>query len=79
MKLWLITQDENKGYDTHDSAVVVAASEEDAKQIDVGGWDWKETRYTSWASSPDKVEARCLGDATPGLERGVVLSSFNAG
>ena len=37
MKLFLISQNENSGYDTYDSAVVCAESEEDAKKICPGG------------------------------------------
>ncbi len=33
MKLWLISQSENRDYDTFDSAVVVADSPEDARRI----------------------------------------------
>ena len=33
MKLYLIKQDDNCGYDTYDSAVVIATSEEEARQI----------------------------------------------
>ena len=33
MKLYLISQDVNDGYDTYDSAVVAAESEEDARSI----------------------------------------------
>lgn len=36
MKLWLITQNSNDGYDTYDSAVVVAETEEYAKKIHPG-------------------------------------------
>lgn len=33
MKLFLISQSKNRGYDTYDSAVVIAESEEDARLI----------------------------------------------
>jgi hypothetical protein len=33
MKLWLISQDVNTGYDTYDSAVVAAETEEQARLI----------------------------------------------
>ena len=37
MKLWKIYQDVNTGYDTYDSAVVVAATIEEACAIHPGG------------------------------------------
>jgi hypothetical protein len=33
MKLWLLSQDKNNDYDTYDSCVVVAETEQDAKSI----------------------------------------------
>lgn len=43
MKLWLISQTENTGYDTYDSAVVAALSEKAAmhthpSEFSCGGW-----------------------------------------
>ena len=38
MKLFLISQDENNGYDTYDSAVVCAKDEEAAKRITPAGY-----------------------------------------
>lgn len=32
LKLWLISQDDNDGYDTYDSAVVAAETEKDARE-----------------------------------------------
>jgi hypothetical protein len=87
-KLYLISQEENVGYDTYDSAVVVAPDEETAKIIDPRNWgrdnifmteeDWNRP-YSSWCSSPDKVKVLHLGEATDDLKVGVVTSSFNAG
>lgn len=76
LKLWLISQSENRGHDSFDSAVVAAYTEEEAKQINPDG-EWK--LYAAWCSSPDKVHVEYLGIATEGVEPGIVLSSFNAG
>ena len=76
LKLWLISQNENTGYDSFDSAVVAAYTEEEAKQINPDG-EW--STYSAWCSSPDKVHVEYLGIATEGVEPGIVLSSFNAG
>ena len=77
--LYLISQDENIGYDTYDSAIVCAKSEEDAKHITPSGTGFKDQWSGTWCSSPEQVEVTCLGVAKPSLEIGVVLSSFNAG
>jgi len=80
MKLWKIYQDINSGYDTYDSAVVVAADIHAACAVhpnSVRGWN---ERYPSWASRPDQVGAICIGEADASMEAGtVVVASFNAG
>jgi len=80
MKLWRIYQDMNDGYDTYDSAVVVAPDADSARAIHpstVSGWN---DYCGTWASRPDQVGAICIGEAMPNLEAGtVVLASFNAG
>lgn len=76
LKLWLISQEENTGWDTYDSAVVAAKTEEEARLINPDG-EWK--LYSAWCSSPDKVHVEYLGIATESVEPGIVLSSFNAG
>ena len=74
MKLWKISQDENNGYDTHDSAIVAAETEDEAAHIHPGGLD------TSWSwTSPEFVMVEYIGEAKPGTLAGVILASFNAG
>lgn len=77
LKLWLISQDVNDDYDTFDSAVVAAATEGEARQINPDG-KWGEL-WSGWCSSPEQVEVKYIGIATEGVEPGIVLSSFNAG
>lgn len=85
MKLWLISQTENDDYDTFDSAVVAADSEDDAKAThprfyeDDPDYDWFGTGSHGWVNSPDKVTAELIGEAIEGTVRGVILASFNAG
>lgn len=81
MNLYLLTQDEASGYDTYDSCIVAAESEEDAKTIRADGEKItnKYKSYDTWASSADKVKAQLIGTATLEVVRGVVLASFNAG
>lgn len=80
MKLWLISQDENGGYDTYDSAVVTAETEEAARNTLPSEYaEWRDSEHSSWARKPEQVEVRLIGEAVPGTEAGVVLASFNAG
>lgn len=80
MKLFLISQIINLGYDTYDSAVVAAQDQDDARTIhpngsvllDGGNWH-------SWVKSPKDVIVDYIGDAARGTVRGVVCASFNAG
>lgn len=86
MNLYLISQNEFSGYDMFDSAVVCAESEESARKIHpYEGRSWIDPSTVwddscgSWCSSPDKVTAVLIGIASEGMEKGVVLASFNAG
>ena len=75
MNLYLISQHTNCKYDTYDSAVVAAVDADDAKTIHPSGdWNWG-----GWCDSPTEVTAKLIGMAAPGVERGVVLASYNAG
>lgn len=95
LKLWLIEQEQNGGYDTYDSAIVAAYTEEAAKTIHPQGPErrFKEDRETSppelgqwgysygtWAHHPDHVKATRVGNAHQSISEGDVLcASFNAG
>ena len=84
MKLWKLTQNEATGYDTYDSVVVAAETEQDAVKTHPSPWShqkdsgWGYT-YSCWASSPDNVQATLIGTAIEGTPAGVMLASFNAG
>lgn len=79
-RLWLISQDENENYDTYDSAVVAAATEQEARETHPSGdpADWGKS-YSGWCKSPDQVKATLIGVASRGVQPGVVIASFNAG
>lgn len=79
MKLWLLSQKDNTGYDTFDSCVVAAETEEDARTIHPAEGQYKTWYWSEWANTPDSVQVKLIGEATPGAERGVILASFNAG
>lgn len=77
MKLYLLTQDENRGYDTYDSMLVAAESTEEARNIHPYG----SGRWSSgvWATDPSNVDVMYLGEAAEGVVTGRILGSFNAG
>ncbi len=92
MKLWLIYQDINGGYDTYDRAVVAAEDEDTARRIHPSGsysyvegrgWCRPDGSLYRYAESdwtiPVHVGATLVGDAAPGTVAGVVCASFNAG
>jgi hypothetical protein len=83
VKLYLIKQFQNTDYDTFDSAVVAANSEEEAQRTHPAGegtypgenlWE-----RTDWADSPEAVEVQEIGTAKRGTKAGVICASFNAG
>lgn len=80
MNLYLLSQDINNDYDTFDSVVVAAKSEDEARNINpsCNGWG-KQMLYTGWCARPDQVEVKLIGKAVKGTEAGVILASFNAG
>jgi len=93
MKLWLISQTENIGYDTYDSAVVAAETEDQARGMNPGGDDYKWydgkwwVKYPSGRVSldrsydwvhPKNVSVKLIGNAETDI-KGVICASYNAG
>jgi hypothetical protein len=56
----MLTQNQNNGYDTYDSAVVAAESEEAARST----------------NTIDGVTVKLLGEAKEGTEAGIILASL---
>lgn len=91
MNLYLLMQNDETGYDTYDSCVVVAKTEEAARMIYPNGniygdrsYDHNKwhNRYPSgdWTTDPEKVSVTLIGKAAKDLkENSVVIASFNAG
>ena len=81
MKLYLLSQKENYGYDKYDSCVVCAESENDAKKITPSGEEFSpnSTYYNTWAHTWEGIKCEEIGEANSTQKRGVVLASFNAG
>jgi len=84
MNIYLLSQSDNRGYDTYDSCVVYAESEELARLI-TPNWSKFTEFNSSWASCPENVKVHYLGVAmyngVPecGIDSGLILASFNAG
>jgi len=75
MNLYLISQDVNQAYDTFDSAVVCAETEDMARMMRPGE---NQGRWEVWCEAKD-VKVELIGISGDGIEAGVVLVSFNAG
>jgi len=85
MKLYVISQSENNDYDTYDSAVVCAENEEEARKIHPSEyaedkwWEKPKDPYSPWATKLENVDVKYIGEATEGVEPGIIIASFNAG
>jgi hypothetical protein len=91
--LFLVSQSEQRGYDTFDSFVCAAASEEEARNLNPEAiWgpkknfpipiDWDKqanVRDPSWATRRESVEAKLLGVALHGTSPGVICASYCSG
>lgn len=83
MKLWKLSQTQNNGYDTYDSCVVAASTEEIARAVHpatdstMDGWD---RRYKTWANTPADVTVEYIGHTDRDYAEGtIIITSFNAG
>lgn len=91
MKLFLLSQNSVNGYDTYDSCVVVAESEELARQIHPDGGTLEQYKgndnlprrwHYDWTTDSKDVTVTYLGEYVPGdhdADYPVVCASFNAG
>lgn len=88
LKLFLISQNVNNGYDTYDSAVVAARTAEEASRIhpedifigNIPGLRPSSDSYykETWADYKD-VCVTYIGEAADNIIKSVLCSSFNAG
>jgi hypothetical protein len=80
--LWKLSQDENDGYDTYDSAVVVAKNEYEARLIHPTGDElqWDEKQWT-WLWAPDESDygGDMGGWAAPRDVKAVLVGDANSG
>jgi hypothetical protein len=79
MFLYKISQNVNNNYDTYDSVIVAAESEEDARMIRPDTADWGSEQFCStWVSDPKDVIVELIGISFA-KNPGIILASFNAG
>ena len=77
MNIYLLTQYDRRGYDTYDSCVVYAESEDEARQIHPkGSMSWGSI---TWALCPENVDVSYLGCNPHVTDSGLISASFNAG
>jgi len=81
MNLYLVTQTQNNKYDTFDSIVVCAESEDIAKRMTPDGLDrFDDSNYGTWCTSPKHASVELIGIADNKYKQpGIILASFNAG
>lgn len=91
MNLYLLSQKENDNYDTYDSVVVAANTEDEARLIHPdcntnlsfpplrSSEECWEDEFSRWCSAPNKVNVQLMGIAVEGTKSGIILASFNAG
>ena len=83
MNIYLLEQKENDDYDTYDSCVVLAETEDEARMLhpDKSIYHtkpWEGTAFT-WASKPEYVKVTLIGVASIERDDPFICKSFNAG
>ena len=79
MNIYLISQDKCTGYDTYDSAVVVARDTEDARGLHPSGIEPGRFSFGDEWPKPEFVRVQLIGAALGEDTARVVCASFNAG
>lgn len=82
MYIYKLTQDINSGWDTYDSAIVVAKTPDEAKSLtlkDVTKGGLLRTFGKSWAEEPEDIVCNLVGVTNLYEKPQIILSSFNAG
>lgn len=92
MNLYLLKRTDKVSWDEYDSAVVKAASEEEARLIHpsmYGNYKWKnnawffndlkQESYAHGWTDPSKISVTLIGKALKDLKETVICASFNAG
>lgn len=81
--IYKVSQSANDGYNTYDSFIVVAESEDEAKDTSPTGEaiNWNNIPQNiydcDWAQKREDVKVLFVGLAKEGLPKGIILASFN--
>lgn len=78
MNIYKIEQFERRGYDTYDSAVVIAADAKSASLMHPSRFSDQSWDSRTWADCSDDVKVTFLGVSEIDVAQ-VVVASFNAG
>jgi hypothetical protein len=78
MNLYKISQSENEGYDTFDSAIVAAPDEKAARRMPPAPKGDHRCDGGHW-TAPPHVKVEWIGVAREGTPPGPILGSFNKG
>ncbi len=83
MNIYKVKQDWYYDYDTYDSFVVVAETEQAAREVHPNNKEWwkqEPHKYGYWIAYNDihRLTVTLIGKASDGIEAGVVVASFNA-
>lgn len=73
MKLYLVSQETNCGYDVYNSIVVCAENEEKAKRIHP--LDKRNDISGSWVTNVKDLQVEYIGEAREGMEEGEICAS----
>ena len=80
MKLIKISQTQNRGYDSYDSAVVAAEDGAAARLMHPSSYGgFGKDMHHDWCQDPGDVSVEYLGEAREGMPIGFVCKSFIAG
>ena len=83
-KIFLVSQNQNDGYDTYDSFVIVCNNEDEARNTNPEGavWDGKTDVFyfnrSVWVE-PSEVNVSLIGMTDLYNENTIICSSFNSG
>lgn len=77
MNIYLVSQSVNNSYDTYDSMVVIAVTEERTKELTTITHPHSNP-WGGWAKYEDLI-CELVGIALEGAEEKIILESFNAG
>lgn len=75
--LYLIKRTDEWDYDEYDALVVCSENQESALLLSASSGLGDTYANSEWLEYPREV--RLIGTAHPGVEKGVILGSFNAG